>query len=177
NCTRVVLESESKHKPILLHRVSADREQAEGLFSWDLAMFRYPRRPEYQKIKAVEKTKYLDLDFGSVAGKNTSPPFVTPQMAAPQRKVPANEMVACSKGRVYFGAQRSGECKEYRSQSLRETTRRATATGKGENEVVMKGCFRLVCHDVDLVCKNSGDFRDIFAYSGGECSLFTVMIV
>ncbi|KAL8635278.1 MAG: hypothetical protein Q9228_007212 [Teloschistes exilis] len=30
-------------------------------------MFRYPRRPEYQKIKAVEKTKYLDLDFGSVA--------------------------------------------------------------------------------------------------------------
>ncbi|KAL8691466.1 MAG: hypothetical protein Q9218_003310 [Villophora microphyllina] len=67
NCTRVVLES--KAKPFVLHRFSADKEKAQGLFSWDLAMFRYPRRPEYKNINVVEKMKYLDLDFGDVKVK------------------------------------------------------------------------------------------------------------
>ncbi|KAL8661587.1 MAG: hypothetical protein Q9202_005473 [Teloschistes flavicans] len=66
-CTRVILES--KAKSFLVHRFCADKENAEGLFSWDLAMFRYPRRPEYKNIKAVEKMKFLDLDFGDLPAK------------------------------------------------------------------------------------------------------------
>ncbi|KAL8715356.1 MAG: hypothetical protein Q9220_000689 [cf. Caloplaca sp. 1 TL-2023] len=67
-CRRVVLEDKNK-KFLTLQKLSADREEQLGLFSWDLATFRYPRRPEFGKVKTVDKTKYLDLEFSSVSAK------------------------------------------------------------------------------------------------------------
>ncbi|KAL8953686.1 MAG: hypothetical protein Q9222_000470 [Ikaeria aurantiellina] len=67
-CRRVVLEDRNK-KYLTLQKLSADREEQLGLFSWDLAMFRYPRRPEYGKVKTVDKMKYLDLEFSSISAK------------------------------------------------------------------------------------------------------------
>lgn len=47
----------------------------QGLFSWDLATFRYPRRPEFTQVKTVERMKYLDLEFSDVAGMKKPPSF------------------------------------------------------------------------------------------------------
>lgn len=66
-CRRAVLESSKK--PFVVQRLSADHEEEQGLFSWDLAMFRYPRRPEFKQVKTIEKMKYLDLEFATVAGR------------------------------------------------------------------------------------------------------------
>ncbi|KAL8757214.1 MAG: hypothetical protein Q9184_004274 [Pyrenodesmia sp. 2 TL-2023] len=68
SCTRAVLESSKK--PFVVQRLSADHEEEQGLFSWDLAMFRYPRQPGFKQVKTVEKMKYLDLEFASVAAKD-----------------------------------------------------------------------------------------------------------
>ncbi|KAL8928811.1 MAG: hypothetical protein Q9208_001589 [Pyrenodesmia sp. 3 TL-2023] len=67
-CTRAILESSTK--PFVVQRLCADHEEEQGLFSWDLAMFRYPRRPEFTHVRTVEKMKYLDLKFASVAAKD-----------------------------------------------------------------------------------------------------------
>lgn len=70
-CKRAVLES--RKKPFVVQRHCVDREDEQGLFSWDLAMFRYPRRPEFKQINTVEKMKYLDLEFSSVTGREPCP--------------------------------------------------------------------------------------------------------
>ncbi|KAL8898589.1 MAG: hypothetical protein Q9207_006622 [Kuettlingeria erythrocarpa] len=61
---------ESSKKPFVVQRYCADHEDEQGLFSWDLATFRYPRRPEFKQIKTVEKMKYLDLEFSTVTAKD-----------------------------------------------------------------------------------------------------------
>ena len=68
-CTRAVLESKTKKKPFTVYRYSAEQEYEKGLFSWDLALFRSPRRQELKKWCVVEKMKTLDLAFSTVAGE------------------------------------------------------------------------------------------------------------
>lgn len=78
-CTRAVLESSKK--PFVVQRLTAEHKEEQGLFSWDLGMFRYPRRPEFNQVQTVEKMKYLDLDFSSVAGRN--PPCLLSMIPTP----------------------------------------------------------------------------------------------
>ena len=68
-CTRAVLESRNKKTPFAVHKFSAQHEQEKGLFSWDLAIFRYPQRQDLMHVNFVEKMKTLDLAFSSVAGE------------------------------------------------------------------------------------------------------------
>ena len=63
SCKRAVLESKQKH--FLVQKFSAE----QGLFSWDLAKFRCPRRQDFKDVKVVEKMNYLVLDFSTEAGK------------------------------------------------------------------------------------------------------------
>jgi len=62
-CTRAVIDS--KTKALRVQRFSAE----QGLYSWDLAQFRYPQRPDFKNPKIVDKMKWVDLDFPTVAGK------------------------------------------------------------------------------------------------------------
>ena len=55
----------SSLKPFIVRKVSADH----GLYSWDLALFRYPWRRDFHDLKIVEKMKWLDLDFHNTSGK------------------------------------------------------------------------------------------------------------
>ncbi|KAL8735449.1 MAG: hypothetical protein Q9181_002830 [Wetmoreana brouardii] len=68
-CRRVVLESKSKKEPFVVHRLFTNPAAERHLFSWDLAMFRYPHRPEFQGIKVVEKMMHLNLEFSSLEAK------------------------------------------------------------------------------------------------------------
>ncbi|KAL8816448.1 MAG: hypothetical protein Q9223_004543 [Gallowayella weberi] len=63
----LIIFTKCKSRYTLLHLKHHEEEQ--GLFSWDLAMFRYPRRPEYKHVKTVDKMKYLDLEFSTIAAK------------------------------------------------------------------------------------------------------------
>ena len=56
-----------KKKPFIVHRYSAEQEYKKGLFSWDLALFRSPRRQELKNLYVIEKMKTLDLAFSTVA--------------------------------------------------------------------------------------------------------------
>ena len=58
-----------KKKPFIVHRYSAEQEYEKGLFSWDLALFRSPRRQELKNLYVIEKMKTLDLAFSSVPGE------------------------------------------------------------------------------------------------------------
>ena len=64
-----MLESRTKKKPFTVHRYSAEQENGQGLYSWDLALFRSPRRQELKKVHVIEKMKTLDLAFSTVAGE------------------------------------------------------------------------------------------------------------
>ena len=68
-CTRVVLESKTKKKPFTVYRYSAEQEYEKGLYSWDLALFRSPRRQELGNLRVIEKMKTLDVAFSTVAGE------------------------------------------------------------------------------------------------------------
>ena len=68
-CTRVVLESNTKKKPLTVHRYSAKQEYAKGLYSWDLALFRSPRRQELKNLRVIEKMKTLEVAFATVTGE------------------------------------------------------------------------------------------------------------
>ena len=63
-----MLESKKK-KPFTVYRYSAGQEYEQGLYSWDLALFRSPRRQELRNLHAIEKMKTLDLAFSTVAGE------------------------------------------------------------------------------------------------------------
>ena len=64
-----MLESKSKKKPFTVYRYSAGQEYEKGLYSWDLALFRSPRRQELKNLPVIEKMKTLDLAFSTVAGE------------------------------------------------------------------------------------------------------------
>ena len=76
-CTRAVLESKTKKRPFTVHRYSAEQEHEKGLYSWDLALFRSPRRPELKNLHVIEKMKTLDLAFSTVAGEYKTPTFLS----------------------------------------------------------------------------------------------------
>lgn len=70
--TKVVLENENKGRSINLERFSADSStgaNAKALPSWNLAVFRYPEHPEFGKVKPAKQTKYLVLEFSTIAGE------------------------------------------------------------------------------------------------------------
>ena len=75
-CTRVVLESNTKKKPFTVHRYSAKHEYEKGLFSWDLALFRSPRRQELKNLHVIEKMKTLEVAFATVAGEYRTDDFL-----------------------------------------------------------------------------------------------------
>ena len=64
-----MLESRTKKKPFIVHRYSAEQELEKGLYSWDLALFRSPRRQELKNLHVIETMKTLDLAFSTVAGE------------------------------------------------------------------------------------------------------------
>ena len=64
-----MLESKTKKKPFTVYRYSAEQEYEKGLYSWDLALFRCPRRQELKNLHVIEKMKTLDLRFSTVAGE------------------------------------------------------------------------------------------------------------
>lgn len=66
-CRRVVLGSTSKTLDIRRHR--AKEEKQTGLYSWDIAKFRFPRHLEYKNLELLGK-KYICLDFDSVSGES-----------------------------------------------------------------------------------------------------------
>ncbi|KAK0515699.1 hypothetical protein JMJ35_001733 [Cladonia borealis] len=69
---KVVLENENKRRSINLENfsVSSSTEtDANGLPSWNLAVFRYPEHPNVTKVKPVKGTKYLVLQFPTVQVK------------------------------------------------------------------------------------------------------------
>lgn len=69
--TKVVLENEKQSRSVNLERFSADfptGTNARALPSWNLSVFRYPEHPEFGKVKPAKQTKYLVLEFSTVAG-------------------------------------------------------------------------------------------------------------
>lgn len=69
-CTRVILESNTKKKPFTVHRYSAKQEHEKGIYSWDLALFRSPRRQELKDLGVIEKMKTLEVAFATVTAKD-----------------------------------------------------------------------------------------------------------
>ncbi|KAI4164534.1 MAG: hypothetical protein LQ342_001847 [Letrouitia transgressa] len=69
-CTRTVLESNDKKKPFTVYKFCANKPYGEGLYSWDLGLFRYPRRPELNKVKTVKNMNSLGLAFATVQDKD-----------------------------------------------------------------------------------------------------------
>ena len=63
-----MLESNTKKKPFTVHRYSAKQEYEKGLYSWDLALFRSPRRQELKNLRVIEKMKTLEVAFATVTG-------------------------------------------------------------------------------------------------------------
>lgn len=68
-CKRIVLEAKEKGK-MIIRKSSAQEKGEKGLHSWDLARFRFPRHPEYKDLEVLPKTKYICLDFATVAAKD-----------------------------------------------------------------------------------------------------------
>ena len=60
-CTRAILDS--TFEPFSVRKVSAEQD----LYSWDLAQFRYPRRQSFDNLRTVNKMKWIDLNFDTVA--------------------------------------------------------------------------------------------------------------
>ncbi|KAL9101753.1 MAG: hypothetical protein Q9163_003029 [Psora crenata] len=67
-CRRVVIES--KQKTFIVRRLYAQQQSGKGLYTWDLAKFRYPRHPEYGSVEVLPKVKYITLTFQSVSEKD-----------------------------------------------------------------------------------------------------------
>ena len=69
-CRRVILGGTagvSKNLDIRRHR--AEQEAEQGLFSWDLARFRWPQHSEFKKLEVINK-KYICLDFPTMSEKD-----------------------------------------------------------------------------------------------------------
>ncbi|KAL9046609.1 MAG: hypothetical protein Q9214_000594 [Letrouitia sp. 1 TL-2023] len=68
-CHTVVIESGNSKKSIEIRRLCALQPSEKGLYTWDLARFRFPRHPEYKHLEVLSKVKYLTLKFESVKKK------------------------------------------------------------------------------------------------------------
>ena len=109
-CTRAVLESKTKKKPFTVHRYSAERENEKGLLSWDLALFRSPRRQELKNLYVIEKTKTLDLAFSTVAGECTV--FTFSSLMITMMKFVADKLICYSEERIPRRADSIGKHKD-----------------------------------------------------------------
>ena len=47
-------------------RLSAKLENEQGLYSWDLACFRYPEHPAFQHLEQLSGVEYMDLHFETI---------------------------------------------------------------------------------------------------------------
>ena len=65
--TRVIIQSSSKNWKF--RKLSAQLENEQGLYSWDLACFRYPEHPAFRNLEQVTGVKYLILDFETMDGE------------------------------------------------------------------------------------------------------------
>ena len=130
-CTRAVLESKSKKKPFTVHRYSAEQESEKGLYSWDLALFRSPRRQELKNLYVVEKMKTLDLAFSTVAGKCFMPTFSFMMI---MMEIVADKLSYCSEGRIRQRVDRIGKHKDSRA----ERVSRKTPGKEAESAILMR---------------------------------------
>ena len=66
SCTRVVIERYNKGTFIVR------RKSADGLPTWNLAIFKYPPHDDFQDLSQAKKVKSLELNFSTVKGKSIS---------------------------------------------------------------------------------------------------------
>ena len=105
-----MLESKTKKKSFTVHRYSAEQEYEQGLFSWDLALFRSPRRQELKNLYVIEKMKTLDLEFSTVAGEFRILTFLT--MMITLMEIVADTLSYGSEGRIRQRVDRIGKRKD-----------------------------------------------------------------
>ena len=53
----------------------ADDKGNDGLKSWDLSVFRFPRSEKWKKAIANDKVTTLELEFSTVEGKSNDVPL------------------------------------------------------------------------------------------------------
>ena len=94
-----MLESRTKKRPFTAHRYSPEHEYEKGLYSWDLALFRSPRRQELRNPYVVDKMKTLDLAFSTIAGEYKILLFLS-MMIIMVMEIIADKMCSGSEGRI-----------------------------------------------------------------------------
>ena len=109
-CTRVVLESNTKKKPFTVYRYSAKQEYEKGLYSWDLALFRSPRRQELKNLRVIEKMKTLEVAFATVTGEYRTIDFLP--VVITMMEIVANKSFYVSEGGIRQRVDRIGKCKD-----------------------------------------------------------------
>ena len=78
-CQVAILKSTTKYMQIRRHCTQGLSES--DLDTWDLARFRMPRHPQFEKVEVVPKAKYLRLEFPSTESKQQRfLPFVLPMI-------------------------------------------------------------------------------------------------
>lgn len=105
-----MLESKTKKKPFTVHRYSAEQDYEKGLYSWDLALFRSPRRQEPKSLHVIEKMKTLDLAFSTVAGEYKILTFLSLMITA--MEIVADKLSYGSEGRIPQRVDRIGKHKD-----------------------------------------------------------------
>lgn len=70
-CKRVVIES--KNPCFTMRVLTADQKGDDGINSWDLSVFRYPRSEKWQQAIVNERVKTLELEFATVEGEDKPP--------------------------------------------------------------------------------------------------------
>ncbi|ERF70769.1 hypothetical protein EPUS_05121 [Endocarpon pusillum Z07020] len=63
-CKRVVIES--KNPCFTMRVLTADQKGDDGINSWDLSVFRYPRTEKWQQAIVNDRVKTLELEFATV---------------------------------------------------------------------------------------------------------------
>ena len=59
-CSRILIKSSRK---LSIKKLCAEQESDQGLNSWDLACFRHPGHPRFEKLETLKGIKYLSLHF------------------------------------------------------------------------------------------------------------------
>ena len=59
-CSRILIKSSRR---LSLKKLCAEQESDQGLNSWDLACFRHPGHPRFEKLETLNRIKYLSLHF------------------------------------------------------------------------------------------------------------------
>ena len=112
-CTRAVLESKTKKKPFTVYKYSAEQETEKGLYSWDLALSRSPRRQELKDLYVIQKMKTLDLAFSTVAGECMMSTLLA--MMTMMMDIIADTLSYRSEGRICQRVVRLGKLKDGRA--------------------------------------------------------------